>query len=265
MLKSLRKPLMYDLKPIKEIILEKVGIDLSYYRESYLERRIKVRMRKSESKTIEEYIEKLQTDETERKNFIDEIGINVSYFFRNKSTFDKIRKMVFPELKNRGTIYIWSAGCAMGEEPYSLAILLREENISNYKIFATDIDTEIIKKAKEGIYTKDKFIETPDHIIKNYFNEINGKFKIFETIKRNVTFLIHDIIKDPPFTSFDLVLCRNVVIYFIKEKQTKVFENLYRSLKKGGYLVLGKTEFLPMEFYNKFEYVDRSERILRRI
>jgi len=256
---------MYDLKPIRKIILEKANIDLSYYRESYIERRIRVRMRKSRSKTIEEYIEKLKTDEIERKNFIDEIGINVSYFFRNKSTFDKIRKIIFPELRKRENVYIWSAGCAMGEEPYSLAILLKEENIPNYKIFATDIDTEIIEKAKEGIYTKDKFVETPEDIVKNYFNELDGKFKISENIKKNVTFLIHDIIKDPPFTSFDLILCRNVVIYFIKKKQVKVFENLYKSLKKGGYLVLGKTEFLPMEFYDKFEYVDKVERILRKL
>ncbi len=192
-------------------------------------------------------------------------SINVYYFFRNKETFDRIRKLIFPEFKKKETVYIWSAGCAAGEEPYSITILLKEENITNYKIFATDIDTEAIKKAKEGIYTIDKFIETPEYIIKNYFNKINSGFKILETLKNNVIFLIHDIIKEPPLNSFDLVLCRNVVIYFIKEKQIKVFENLYKSLKRGGCLVLGKTEFLPMEFYDKFEYIDKKERILRKV
>lgn len=265
MLKLSEKLLMFDLKSIKEIILEKTGIDLSYYRDSYLERRIRVRMRKSGFSNFFNYIEKLESDFEERKKFIDEIGINVSYFFRNKTTFEEIRRLIIPELRNRKTIYIWSAGCASGEEPYSLAIILNEEKIENYKILATDIDSEIIEKAKEGIYSPDKFIETPKEFIEKYFSKINEKYKIVEYLKKNITFFLHDVIKKPPLFNFDLVLCRNVVIYFIKDKQKIVFENLYNSLKKGGFLVLGKTEFLPFEFNDKFDYISKSERILKKL
>lgn len=264
MLKLLKKLSMFDLKSIREIILEKTGIDLSYYRDSYLERRIKARMRKSGFSNFFDYMEKLETDLEERKKFIDEVGINVSYFFRNKNTFEEIKNLIIPELRDKKTIYIWSAGCASGEEPYSLAIILNEEKIKNYKIFATDIDSEIIEKAKDGTYSPDKFIETPKEIIEEYFIKINGKFKVVENLKRNITFFIHDVIKKPPLLNFDLVLCRNVIIYFVKEKQKIVYENLYNSLKKGGFLVLGKTEFLPLEFIDKFEYISKTERILKK-
>ncbi|MEN3045717.1 MAG: protein-glutamate O-methyltransferase CheR [Candidatus Hydrothermales bacterium] len=256
---------MYNLKQVKELIFEKTGIDLSYYRDNYLERRLRVRMRKNNLNDISLYIEKLENDEEERKKFINEIGINVSYFFRNKSTYDQIKSLVLPDLKMRGKIYIWSAGCASGEEPYSVAILMKEEGIEGYKIYATDIDNEALEKAKMGIYEPDKLIETPGELIKKYFEKINNKFKISEELKKNINFFFHDITKKPPLTNFDLVLCRNVIIYFVKEKQKLVFENLYLSLKKNGFLILGKTEFLPFEFLDRFEYVSKVERILRKI
>ncbi|MEN3044160.1 MAG: protein-glutamate O-methyltransferase CheR [Candidatus Hydrothermales bacterium] len=256
---------MYNLKAIKELILEKTGIDLSYYRDNYLERRIRARMRKNNLTNFNSYIEKLEIDIEERKKFIDEIGINVSYFFRNKSTFEQIKNIVFPHLKIKERVYIWSAGCASGEEPYSIAILLKEEGIETYKIYATDIDNEVLEKAKEGIYGPDKFIETPIELKNKYFVKIEGNFKISEDLKKNITFFFHDITKKPPLLNFDLVLCRNVIIYFIKEKQRVIFENLYSSLKRDGFLVLGKTEFLPFEFLDKFEYVSKTERILKKI
>ncbi len=173
MLKLLKKPSMQELKRIKEIILYQRGIDLSFYRETYLIRRVRVRMRKRRIWDIEEYLKKLEKDENEQREFINEIGINVSSFFRNRKTFEKIKQIVLPELRKKKKILIWSAGCAMGEEPYSLAILLREENINNYKIIATDSDSEVIKKAKEGVYTKEKVEEIPVKFLKKYFFKIN--------------------------------------------------------------------------------------------
>ena len=200
------------------------------------------------------------------------LTINVTQFFRNLSTFEAIRKTIIPGiLEKKGEniqrhIRFWSAGCASGEEAYSLAILLKEalqDEEKNYSImiYGTDVDTEILKKAKDGVYTWMQLEGLPKRYLDKYFFQVGDKFALDPGIKKMVYFKISDLLKDEGFSRLDLILCRNILIYFSLDIQEKILTRFHRSLNTNGYLILGKVESLIGSTRKHYIPINLSERI----
>jgi chemotaxis protein methyltransferase CheR len=173
------------------------------------------------------------------------LTINVSEFFRNADKFGLLETDIIPYLlKTNESLNIWSAGCSIGAEPYSLSIIMKELTPSKrHRILATDLDIEIIGKAKKGIYTADEIrAMRPDRKTKYFTKTPDGKFAIKPEIKTCVDFKRHNLLKDPFEKNFDLILCRNVVIYFTEEAKDVLYRNFFKALRPGGILFVGGTE-----------------------
>lgn len=191
------------------------------------------------------YFDMATQDKKEFDAFIEYLTINVSEFFRTPEKFSKLETDVIPDLLTRSPkLNIWSAGCSIGAEPYSLAMILKEMTPGKqHRILATDLDIEIIAKAKRGIYTDNelKCVEAPR--LNKYFTKgSDGTFAVHEDIKKLIEFKRHNLLKDPFETGFDLILCRNVVIYFTEEAKFDLYTNFFHALKPGGILFVGATE-----------------------
>jgi chemotaxis protein methyltransferase CheR len=250
-------------------------LDLSQYKEKCLKRRIDVRVRATGAHTYLDYMAVLKKDPTEYDRLFDTLTINVTNFFRDKSTYRVIEKTVIPELisskkkEGKRIIRVWSAACASGEEPYSMAILFNKilgERIGDYliSIYATDIDEKVMEKAKRGEYGAGNLSKVDEKILKQYFNR-NLKYSLKKEIKQMVRFKRHDLISDRPLAHLDIILCRNVLIYFSRDLQVKLFDKFYEGLNRGGYLILGKTESLAGETVKLFQPVSIRERIYQKI
>jgi len=271
------------IKNILNLLKEQRGFDFTGYRTAMLERRIQKRIYGTNQKNFDDYFEYLIRHKDELDNLIDVFTINVSRFFRNSLAFEYINKIVIPELflskakVNDNSIRIWSAGCSFGEEPYSMAIFinefLRKEDTSvNMSIFATDIDKKALKRASAGYYSFESVKKVKYGIYEKYFTKEGDRFKISHEIKRKVSFSFFDLLDKnhivPPdsiFGGFDIVLCRNVLIYFDLDYQKIIFKKLYKSLNQNGYLILGEAE-VPIEgFNNKFRRENRFCKIYRKL
>ena len=250
-------------------------MDLSQYKENCLKRRIDVRLRASGVQTYLEYLAVLKRDPSEYDRLLDDLTINVTQFFRDTETFkaikdDVIRKIISSKQKqNKKIIRVWSAGCATGQEPYSIGILFNEilgRKISNFfiSIYATDIDTNSLKKARAAEYDNDSVSDVDENMLRKYFR-YDGKYKLNEEITKMVKFKHHDLISDEPLTHVDIILCRNAIIYFSRELQQKLFRKFYEGLNKTGYLILGKTESLTGEPARMFKQVNMRERIYQKV
>ncbi len=258
----------------KRIFTER-GLDLRQYREKCLKRRINMRLRATGTNTYPEYLAVLRREPSEYERLFDVLTINVTNFFRDKNTYRVIEKTVIPELvsskKRQGKklIRIWSAGCASGEEPYSLAILFHQvlgKRIANYliSIYATDIDAKVLANAKRAEYEDDTVSKVDENILKKYFNH-DLKYSLKEEIKQMVKFKRDDLISGKSLTHLDIIICRNVFIYFIKDLQAKLIDKFYEGLNQGGYLIIGMTESLPGESAGLFRPVSIKERIYKKI
>jgi len=260
-----------DIDKILSLLREFGHIDFKDYRREMLLRRVQSRVNANELNDFHEYADMLEKDPDEYNKLINTIAINVSSFFRDPYVFEIIVNRVLPEIlelkKKQGSreIRIWSAGCAAGEEPYSIAmqvhdLLLQEEYADwNAYIFATDIDKKVIADALKAEYKKESLENVKLGDFERFFVQHHDKYKLSNDITNMVNFSYHDLSDKKSITptvsifgSFDLVLCRNVVIYFNRELQKKVFELIYRSIGKGGFLVLGESESLDNETAPKF-------------
>lgn len=273
----------HKLKSILSLLKEQRGFDFSGYRTSMLERRVQKRVFASQSKNLDDYLSYLKEHPIELDNLIDVFTINVSRFFRNSLSFAYIIKIIIPDLflakkkEKDNSLRIWSAGCSFGEEPYSIAIILneflkKEERNIRLDIFATDIDKKAIKRASVGTYGFESIKTVKYGILKKYFSQVDEKFILTPEIKQMVQFSFYDLLDKnhlvPPdsiFGGFDIVLCRNVLIYFEPEYQKIIFNKLYKSLNKNGYLILGEAE-TPIEgFKHKFRKENKYSKIYRKI
>ncbi len=262
-----------SFKAIRDILFEKEGFDLDSYKDKCIQRRISFRIRTSGCKNAEEYIELLNRKEEEVKKLLNALTINVTEFFRNQSTFDKLKDIVFPDIfaakGGSGTVRIWSAGCASGEEPYTIAIILKEffsEELKrfNIEITATDVDEGILKKAAEGHYQRDKLAGMVPDLRIRYFNEDGDKYRISNDIKKMVSFRKEDIFQEGLHRDNDLIICRNLLIYFSREKQEWVLNEFWKALNPGGFLILGRAEILVGESRKLFSTICPRERIYRK-
>ncbi|MBD5588089.1 protein-glutamate O-methyltransferase CheR [Clostridium botulinum] len=242
-----------DLEYFEEWVLKDFGINLKAYKQNQLQRRILSLMSRVGVNSVEEYINLLKRDKDQRIKFLDFITINVSEFFRNPEIFDELEKKIKTELLNNtsGSLKIWSAACSIGAEPYSLSIIMDELSPSKkHKIIATDLDMTILQRAKEGIYAQAEIKNVKKERLEKYFTKEGEKYKIKSSIKNVVTFKKHDLILDNYEKDFDIIVCRNVVIYFNQDIKDNIYKKFSESLKKGGLLFVGATESI----YNYKDY-----------
>ncbi len=247
---SLQDSAIYPAPPeyntFKKKIQDLTGIDLDAYKYQ-IHRRIHMLMQRWNMKTYEDYYRTIATNPEKLREFLDYLTINVTEFFRNTNRWwelrDKIIPGMFKELGHQ-RIKLWSAGCSTGEEPYSLAILALETKVATPQpVLAADIDTGVLAKAEKGVYNKRQIASTPKEWIPRYFTEVDAdNVQVKQAVKDKVKFKHMNLIKDRFETGFDIILCRNVVIYFGPETKTALYKKFHDSLRPGGYLITGATE-----------------------
>lgn len=259
-------------------LLDKVhrqkNVDFRQYKESTLKRRIERRLRATNSESYQQYTEVLDGDPGEYTKLVDNLTIQVTEFFRNPEAWQILRKQVIPKIieeKKKSSsrrLRIWCAGCASGEEVYSLAILIDQllggqRNNWQVNIWGTDIDAESLLKAERAEYKPD-MAKIVDQDIANTYFDYDGEFRTKSSMRDGLSFKLHDLVLDEPLKQMDLIICRNVLIYFTRPLQTKVFLDFYNALSEKGYLFLGKAETLIGPAKEKFEVVDRRWKMYRK-
>lgn len=235
----------FDYEYLKKAVYDLTKIDLNAYKEKQMKRRIDTLIDKSGVDGYDKYVALLKTNKEVFEEFVSYLTINVSEFYRNPDQWALMDKEIFPELINKfgKNLKIWSAACSTGDEPYSLVMALSKYvPLNQIKIFATDIDKQILAKAKVGLYNAKSIENVPDEFKKKYFTEIGGSYKIADEIKARVEFKQHNLLKDPYPTDCNMIVCRNVLIYFTEEAKDEVFRKFAGSLKRNGMLFIGSTE-----------------------
>ena len=248
-----------DFEFIRKLSKEKTGIELGDHKKEMIYSRIVRRIRQLKKGSFTEYCRFLETDgEQELTHFVNAITTNLTSFFREGHHFEYLKDQVLPELKKLHSrdkkIRIWSAGCSTGEEPYSIAMTLSgacKIPEWNAKILATDLDTNVVAHGKRGIYARDRVDGLPPSIVKNHFSHYAGSrpnesvYEVDEDIKKYVTFNKLNLLGNWPMKGqFDVIFCRNVVIYFNKETQRQLFDRYANILAPNGYLFIGHSESL---------------------
>lgn len=227
-------------------ILANFRLDLLSYKENQLKRRIDGFLARQKLNSYADLLQSMMSNRKTYEAFLDHLTINVSEFFRDPLRWEELEKKILPELlQNRGSLKIWSAACSIGAEPYSLAILLDETSTGRtYRLDATDIDKNIIEAAKTGLYNQDAVKNVSRERLARYFSVNGGSYLINQGIKLKVSFKWHDLLTDDYPQGYDLIICRNVTIYFTREAQDKINRNFSRSLLPGGILFIGGSEMI---------------------
>lgn len=261
-----------DLGRLVEKLARERRCGFESYKESCLRRRVAVRMRARGARTYEEYAALLDRDAGEYDRLIDALTINVTKFFRNRETWDVLVRDTLPTLlrERDGEIRCWSAGCASGEEPYTLAIAFAEAAgavgavLERLHIDATDLDAKSLERARRGVYGAQAFEEMLPTLIRGYFTG-EGPRTIVPWIRERVRFQRHDLVSEPaPAPPYDLILCRNVLIYFDRATQDRLLAGFIEALRPAAYLVLGKSETLLGGIRTHLSLVNARERVYRR-
>lgn len=237
---------MTDYNQFKKQILELTGIDLNAYKERQMKRRINTLSAKYGFQDYEAFFQDLKRNTEHRKQFMNYLTINVSEFYRNPAQWQTLETKILPELirGSYGTLKIWSAACSTGDEPYTIIMLLKEKFPGvKVRLTATDLDDKVIAYAREGCYSRKSIAGLPKEYVDRYFvKQPNGMYQISKEIINCVDFRQHNLLADRYDTSYDLIVCRNVLIYFTEEAKLEVFKRFHTSLKPGGYLFIGSTE-----------------------
>ncbi|PVY41369.1 CheR family methyltransferase [Pontibacter virosus] len=250
------------------------GYDFSGYARASVYRRIKRFLGQKHLQSIEDLRKFLFTDSFFFENFLQEITVNVTEMFRDPTFYKSLRENVLPILSTYPFIKVWDAGCSTGEELISLAILLEEEGLlGRTKIYATDINQKVLRQAKDGIfsathmtaYTAAYYAAGGKRDFAEYYTSNYGSVKFNASLVRNVVFYPHNLATDSSFNEFHLIVCRNVLIYFNRTLQERVYQLFDESLVDLGYLALGKKETLAMSgISSKYSFVDKNNRIYRK-
>ena len=251
------------------------GFALDAYKDKCIRRRIAVRMRACGVHTYDDYRALLDRSPNEYERLRDALTINVTRFYRNAETWNLLRRDVLPGIldSRRTEVRVWSAGCASGEEPYTLAMLAadhldragRGDGLARLRIDATDIDRASLERARAACYRSEGLTEMPDDLAGPYFEAAGTERRVIDRVRRRVHVRHLDLSREPPpRTDYDLILCRNVVIYFDRSTQERLFQTFADVLVPGGYLVLGKVETLFGPARDRLRLVDPRERVYRR-
>ena len=234
-----------NYEKFKKDVLALTKIDLNSYKEKQMKRRIDTLVGKTTAKTYDEYVALLKKDTAVFEAFVNFLTINVSEFYRNPDQWKLLDNKVFPELieKFGKKLKVWSAACSTGDEPYSLVMALSKHiPMGNIHIIATDIDKQVIAKAKVGLYSEKSIANVPDEFKRKYFKKIGTSYQISDEIKSHVEFKEHNLLRDPYPTGCDIIVCRNVLIYFTDEAKQEIYEKFNKALKNKGILFIGSTE-----------------------
>ncbi len=252
-----------------QLLREANGIDFGQYKPSTIARRIERRMILNKAASVDAYADRLSTDRTELDALCRDLLIGVTGFFRDAVAFEKLEQGVIPKLLDRTPpdrdIRVWAAGCATGEEAYSLAMLFHEQmtqrgRSANLKIFATDVHRDSLDVASSGIYPADVVGAIPRPRLERYFVAKGECFQIVPELRQLVVFAHHNVLRDAPFTKLDLIACRNLLIYLLPTAQRKVLSLFHFGLKTGGILFLGPSES-PADLSEDFDVVDEHWKI----
>lgn len=235
----------FDYSFFKKKFLQLTGFDLECYKDRQMQRRIRQFLNRLNVKDYYSYCNILESDGREKERFLNYLTINTTSFFRDSGVYHNLKKKIIPEIlfRKKNRVKIWSAGCSTGAEAYSLSIILSGLTAPHrYSIVATDIDDQVLKKAEKGLYSLNQLENIEPQILKKHFEQKEEQYEVKAHLKYNVKFKKHDLLKDPYEKNCDLIMCRNVFIYFKQKTQEKILRKFMESLNSGGYLVIGCSE-----------------------
>jgi chemotaxis protein methyltransferase CheR len=264
-----------EIDLLLEAVFRYYGYDFRNYAFPFIQRRISHRVNKEKLTSISALQERVLRNSMVMEGLLADFSINVTEMFRDPSFFKSFRTKIIPLIKDYPEIRIWHVGCSSGEEVYSMSILLHEEGIyEKTRIFATDLNKSMLEKAKQGtfpldvmqLYTKNYIEGGGKRAFYEYYKAVDDKVFFHPFLQKNVVFAHHNLVTDQSFNEFDLILCRNVLIYFNKVLQNDVHKLLYNSLSQSGFLGLGKREGIKFTSYeNSYAEFDASEKLYRKI
>lgn len=262
-----------EFEALLEYVKRSRGFDFTGYKRSSLMRRVTKRMQMVGLASYGDYLDYLEVHPEEFQHLFNTLLINVTSFFRDQPTWDYLSSEVLPQIIGRKEpkepIRIWSAGCASGEEAYTIAIVLAEvigidHFIDRVKIYATDVDDEALNQARQAVYPAQEMTSMPPEILDKYFEVNENRYTFRKDLRRTVIFGRHDLIQDAPISKIDLLLCRNTLMYFNAETQARILARFHFALQDGGFLFLGKAEML-LTHTNTFTPVDLKRRVFTKV
>jgi len=250
-----------------------MDFESGFYNDAYLDRRITARMRRTGTDSYRAYKQLLRREDEERQALLDSLSINVTGFFRNPEAWEALRSVLRELTANNRDVRLWSAPSADGREPYSAAMLALDDpdiEARRVDILGTDINADILEAAREATYETSHTTNIAEELAPlsdytEYVEEDDNTFTVKDSVTELVSFEQHDLIRGRAKRDFDLVFCRNLLIYIDSEFKVPIFETIRGSLCEGGYLMIGMTETLPVECRDDFEPVDKQHRIYRRV
>ncbi|MDR0539365.1 MAG: protein-glutamate O-methyltransferase [Spirochaetaceae bacterium] len=251
-----------DFENYKKLIYKESGIVFTMGNRSILEGRLRERLRQNKAPSVGEYYKTIIANSGELTAFIDSITTNLTSFFRNLPHFTALEKYIIPEIsavrseKADKTLRVWSAGCSTGEEAYTIAMLLSEKLPPpwTFDIVASDISLKCLMTGKEGFYAADRIVGIPDTYLAKYFEKHEGGYKVKDSLKSKIRFDYHNLINLSPWRNFDVVFCRNVLIYFDEVMQTQVINHFWNNMLNKSFLFIGHSESL-FGLNTKFDFV----------
>jgi len=254
-------------------IERELDFESGFYNEAYLDRRISARMRRTSHDQYRTYERYLRDDPEEQQALLDSLSINVTGFFRNPEAWESLRGVLATLTDERRRVRVWSAPCADGREPYSVAMLALDDDdiiARRVDVHATDINADVLSRARKGRYETSKTADIAEELeplddYEEYVDREGDAFSVRERVTDLVTFERHDLIRGEKKRDFDLVLCRNLLIYIDADYKVPIFETVTGSLVEDGYLMVGMTETLPTEFRDRYNPVEKKHRIYRRV
>lgn len=261
-----------EYSAVTQLLRERRKFDIGQYKDRCIRRRIAKRLRACMVNDFPSYLRRLEMDRDELDTLLATISIHVSQFFRNADTFRILEQKILPDLcryaraAGRNELTLWSAGCASGEEPYSLALLVDDMAVTDLdiRILATDVSEPVLEIARAGHFDPSHLREVPAEIVAKYFHLENGRYRLIERVRKKVEFRRHNIMTASDYPVADLILCRNVLIYFTRQEQERILERFAAALSEQGAMVLGRSETIVEKVRRYYQAEFSVERIYRR-
>ena len=263
-----------EMQLLMEAIFLRYGYDFRNYSKAHIRRRVLHHLSMSLISNVTLLQERILRDRNFFNNFLDDLSINVTEMFRDPEFYKSLKNNIIPKLKTYAYFKVWHAGCATGEEVYSIAILLKEEGLlERCQIYATDFNRKVLEIAKEGVYQKSEIEQYEKNYVlsggqgklSDYYKSRYGSVIFEKSLSSKVVFADHNLVTDNVFAEVNLILCRNVLIYFEKSLQDQVIGLFYKSLVSGGILCLGTKESIKFSGYEKlFDVVDEKQKIYKK-
>ncbi|WP_276273833.1 CheR family methyltransferase [Haloarcula litorea] len=262
-----------QFRQLLSFIGSEMDFESEFYNDAYLDRRISARMRRTDTDDYRQYRRLLERDDGEREQLLDSLSINVTGFFRNPEAWEALRPVLRELTAENRRVRVWSAPSADGREPYSAAMLALDDpevDAGRVEITATDINADVLAEARRGVYETSQTTDIAEELAPlddyaDYVDEEGTTFRVRDEVKEMVTFEQHDLIRGEAKRDFDLVFCRNLLIYIDTEYKVPIFETIRGSLRAGGNLMIGMTETLPAACRDDFDPVDKQHRIYERV